>query len=90
MDKKYLNKVIDQIFSETKFDYEYMDGRVFLPYLDGFILFTNFLIVTPSYRSFFWAHSKNIYGLSEEETEYVWVEYNRIIKREINRHLKLD
>ena len=67
-----------------------MDGRVFLPYLDGFILFTNFSLVTPSYRSFFWAHSKNIYGLSEEETEYVWVEYNRIIKREINRHLKLD
>ena len=60
MDKKFLNKVVDQIFSETKIDYDYMGGRVFLPYLTGFILFTNYFIVFPSYRSFF-GHTVKMY-----------------------------
>ena len=86
MDKIFLNKVVDQIFSETKIDYDYMGGRVFLPYLTGFILFTNYFIVFPSYRSFFWSHCKNVYGLSGKETDYVWVEYNRTIKNIIKNN----
>ena len=86
MDKIFLNKVVDQIFSETKIDYDYMGGRVFLPYLTGFVLFTNYFIVSLSYLPFFWSHCKNVYGLSGEETDYVWVEYNRIIKNIIKNN----
>ena len=63
MDKKFLHKVVDQIMSETRIDYDYMNGRIFLPYVNGFILFDFFPIVFPSYYTHFTEHCKNIYGL---------------------------
>ena len=84
MDKKFLNKVLEQIVSETRVDYDYMNGRIFLPYLNGFILFDLFPIAFPSYHTHFTEHCKNIYGLNKEEIDYVWDEYNHIIKDNID------
>jgi len=86
MDKEFLNKVIDQIDSETIVDYDYMNGRIFLPYLNGFILFDLFPIVSPSYYTHFTEHCKNIYGLSDVEIKYVWEECAKIINDKIENN----
>ena len=76
MDKKYLDKVVDQIISETEIDYE--KEKVYTS-------FSPFLFLPPSsfFLSLFTTHCKEVYGLNYEETEYVWNEYKEIIKDKI-------
>ncbi len=91
MDKKFLNKVVDQIISETRIDYD--KKRISFPFSHSSLL--NFL---SSSRSFlfpllffsytstsllsFSDHCKDIYGLNEQEIDYVWREYiNGIINK---------
>jgi hypothetical protein len=72
MDYRFLNKVVEQIMSETTIDYD--QKRVSNPsmslYLNlpssPFTLFHS----SPSYG--FMTHCKNVYGLNEQEIEYVW------------------
>jgi hypothetical protein len=96
MNKKFLDKVLDQIVSETEIDY----GRK--------VIETPFLLISSS-RSYlcsfsssyslplsffplfhstcfssFLKHCKEVYGLNEQEIEYVWEEYKQIIIDKIN------
>ena len=81
MNKKFLNKVVDQIVSETMVDYD--EERLYTPFspfpltsLPPFYSLSAF----SSYRSPFTKHCNEIYGLNIEEIEYVWKEYRDIIK----------
>jgi hypothetical protein len=74
MDKKFLDKVLDQIVSETKI----IDNRVYTPFYPSSLSFSP---VTSSFYFFsFSNHCKDVYGLNEEEIDYVWEEYKHVIK----------
>ena len=89
MDYKFLNKVLDQIVRETRIDYDMEEIQFpFLPLLalDLIILAhpsTSFLRLTPISFS---KHCRDIYGLNEEETIYVWKEYREIVKDKIDNN----
>tara|TARA_R110000751_G_scaffold271358_1_gene371140 strand:+ start:445 stop:1023 length:579 start_codon:yes stop_codon:yes gene_type:complete len=75
MDKRYLDKVIEQIISETRIDYE--KEKVYTPFL--FLNISLFSFPHP----IFVTHCEEVYGLDKEETEYVWDEYTQIINYKI-------
>ena len=74
MDYKFLNKVVSQIVSETKIDYR-TDMLNFSFYND----FNEWVPFDFNYPTFlphsFYNHCKDVYGLNDEESEYVWSEY---------------
>ena len=82
MDKKFLNKVLDQIMSETTIDYR-GKGKIFTPFLPHHYP-THFSFHFSSYRSNFFNHCKDVYGLNEQEIDYVWKVYRGIIKDKVN------
>ena len=77
MDKKYLDKVVDQLVRETRIDYD--EGWLYTPFssLPSYIS----LFLPPHYFSH---HCNNVYGLNKHEIEYVWNEYRKIIKDKIS------
>tara|TARA_R110000824_G_scaffold39939_3_gene120202 strand:- start:489 stop:1070 length:582 start_codon:yes stop_codon:yes gene_type:complete len=75
MDKRYLDKVIEQIISETRIDYE--KEKVYTPFL--FLNISLFSFPHPIFAT----HCEEVYGLDKEETEYVWDEYTQIINYKI-------
>ena len=79
MDKIFLNKVLNQLVRETEIDY---DRRVieapFFP--SSHSLFLN--SVSYFQISFFY-HCRDVYGLNEQEIDYLWEEYENIIKDKI-------
>ena len=83
MDYKFLDKVLDQIVSETMIDYD--EGRMYTPFTSLHLQFSPFSLF-PHYTIFplFSKHCKNIYGLNINEVSYVWNEYKTIIKDKIN------
>lgn len=94
MDKKFLNKVVDQIMSETIIDYNkenvyfpfglfsFHKTRVFtIPFHTTVSLFSNYTYEPlPSFSK----HCKDVYGLNDDEVKYIWKEYKQIIKDKIN------
>ena len=84
MDYKFLDKVVSQILSETTIDYE--KERVYTPFPFPLLFSHPFLTITITtiIPSSFSKHCKEVYGLNEQEIEYVWEEYKRIIKDKIN------
>ncbi len=85
MDKKFLNKVIEQIIYET----EVSNGEVYFPFLSGGVPRK---VLSPtrilSYLLYnFTYHCREVYGLNEDEVSYVWKEYRDIIKDKINNGL---
>ena len=86
MDNKYLNKVVDQLVSETKLDHD--NERVYTPFyspLPFFLLSTPpslslFSFVPRFFSSRFSHHCKDVYGLNDEEVSYVWDRYREIVK----------
>jgi hypothetical protein len=86
MDYKFLNKVLDQIISETRVDY---DMRVItFPYFHqdspvSINLPSRYPIPPIHTKPSFDRHCKNVYGLNVKEIEYVWNEYRDIIKDKI-------
>ena len=72
MDKRFLDKVVDMIVSETEIDYE--KERAYTPFY-SFIPYYSL----SSYRSPFTKHCNEVYGLNIEEIEYVWNEYREIV-----------
>ena len=83
MDKKFLNKVLDQIVSETTIDHD--EERFLPPFSHPSFLFPfpSFPISSLSpfspYPSFI-IHCREVYGLNKEETGYVWDKYILLIK----------
>lgn len=83
MNKKFLNKVTDQLVSETEVDSEkeeiyfqflpldeiYGINSFHIPYFDIVTIYTQFL-----------NHCRDVYGLNDDEIDYVWDEYENTIK----------
>jgi hypothetical protein len=75
MNIKFLDKVCDQILSETRIDNDevYTPFSSFSPHYSFFFNFTiSPISIFPSSLS---KHCKEIYGLNKEETDYVWDKY---------------
>jgi hypothetical protein len=89
MDYKFLDKVVDQIVNETRINYEYMGGRIFLPSprppVPSITFFSLFFSPSTPFPSFS-RHCEDVYGLNEDEIEYVWNEYKKIIKDKIKNN----
>ena len=89
MDKRFLNKVIDQIVSETMVNHE--TERIKTPFRQLSYSFTlHFQLPTSTssstsvlYSSFS-RHCKEIYGLDKDEVGYVWDKYVQIFRDKIN------
>ena len=86
MDYKYLDKVIDQIVSETIIYHDHDNERVNFPFTSQRTFQVSLSLSILSSPSFFYfiKHCKEVYGLNDEEIEYVWKEYKDIIKDKIN------
>ncbi len=88
MNNKFLNKVLDQIMSETIMDFT--AGRIYAPAFSLHLpLSSSFPLPltanqTPSPPHSFSQHCKNLYALNEEEMDYVWKEYKDIIDNKMN------
>ena len=75
MDYKFLDKVVDQIVRETRIDYD--EGRLYTPFTLSPILFFPFSL----YKTIpFSQHCKEVYGLNEDEIDYVWRGYKVVIR----------
>ena len=80
MDKKFLDKVVDQIVRETTIDYD--NGRIDSPFT---VFYHSDLIMAPTAPTYYFTtHCIDVYGLNDLEVEYVWNEYKNIIKDKIN------
>lgn len=79
MDKNYLDKVVSQIVSETT-----IDGKVHTPYPPFRSTYYAFFVYSPP--DTFFNHCKEVYGLNEEETKYVWNNYRDIVKDKIDNN----
>ncbi len=86
MNKKFLNRVIKQVTSETRMDFT--RGRVYTPFLFSpfsysYLFFSAYLPPPSSPFPLFSEHCENVYGLNNGEMDYVWKEYKDIIKDKI-------
>ena len=89
MDKRFLNKVIDQIVSETMVNGE--TERIKTPFRQLSYSFTlHFQLPTSTssstsvlYSSFS-RHCEEVYGLDKDEVGYVWDKYVQIFRDKIN------
>jgi len=75
MDNKFLDKVIEQILSETRV----IDDKVYTPFSFSSLsslVYPPFLS-SPSLLSSFISHCKEVYSLNKEETDYVWTKYKK-------------
>jgi len=74
MNNKFLDKVIEQIISETRImgDKVYTDFFL-LPFPFPFSILSGYL------PSSFYIHCKEVYSLNKEETDYVWEKYKERI-----------
>ena len=77
MDYKFLHKVLDQIISETRIDYDRKVIR--LPYQPSSFTLSHQSLYFPYVMSRFSTHCKSIYGLNDDEIKYVWKEYRETI-----------
>ena len=83
MNKKFLDKVVDQIVSETRIDYNELSPTLYtpFPYPPLIISFSTF---PPRFLfSSFTNHCRDVYGLNDGEIIYVWKKYVNSIKDKI-------
>ena len=91
MNIKFLDKVVDQIVSETRI----IDTKLYTPFfpppLSLLHLPFSFSLHPSSFYlpSLFYNHCKCIYSLNEQETEYVWDKYKEGIVSIINNKKEL-
>ena len=87
MNTIFLDKICNQIISETDIDYDKEEVNVpfhpFKLFTAPFTLHVFIFIIITSFSD----HCKEVYGLNEEESEYVWKKYKEIIKDKINNGL---
>ena len=88
MGNNYLDKVVDQIVSETTIDYE--NDRIFTPFSPNSLPVSLLLSIvkdwntSPLLHRLLRRHCKEVYGLNDDEVNYVWDEYRNIIKDKID------
>ena len=76
MDYKFLNRVVEQIISETRIDYD--RGVIESPFhFSSFFssIYASYSFFLPSFVD----HCRDVYGLNIQEREYVWKEYRETI-----------
>ena len=86
MDKRFLNKVTEQIISETRIDYNELSPTLYTPFLSHPPLNLSLISLTTPPRflfSSFTKHCVEVYGLNDDEVGYVWDRYRYIIKNKI-------
>ena len=85
MDYKFLNRVVDQLVRETRIDYDKERIYFLLLSFKFYLLFTTntFILYQSSIFKTFFLHCRDVYGLNNEEIEYVWKEYRNIINEKI-------
>lgn len=82
MDKRFLDKVVDQIVYETRMDHD--EGRMYTPF-SSFIVPLSYFLSSSFFDKAFSKHCKNVYGLKGyKEVKYVWKKYKEIIKDKTN------
>ena len=87
MDKKFLNRVLDQLVSETTIDYDKETIRTPFPLINP-NAFARYLFTSsspifhrqPSPFISFINHCRDVYGLNDDEVNYIWVKWRDIIK----------
>jgi hypothetical protein len=91
MDKNFLDKVVNQIVSETNIDHDKEEINFPFPIRFPFFLPLSFFFFTSdlffsnfSEYTFFIKHCEEIYGLNKKEIRYVRVEYKEIIINKVN------
>ena len=86
MDKKFLDKVLDQIVSETEIDYE--KGIIHFPFINRSLFASSFNppFFPSSLSLHLFKHCRDVYGLNNEESKYVWEEYKQIIKDKLKNN----
>ena len=86
MDNKFLDKVYEQIISETMIKDNKLHTTFFLhPSVVPHYSYSVLSPPSPSFLFSFLSHCKEIYGLkNEQEIEYVWEEYKGEIVSIIN------
>ena len=97
MDYKFLDKVLDQIVSETKIDYD--QGIIHFPFplhfsvpslsssfSSSFDLFFPPFLSLQWFPRFFFKHCRDVYGLNDDEVDYLWKEYRKIIKDKLKNN----
>ena len=81
MYNKFLNKVYDQIVSETRI----IGGKIHTPFSPtSFSSYLYYHLIFPSSNSPFSKHCKDVYSLNEQEIDYVWNEYKKGVTALIN------
>ena len=84
MNNIFLDKVCDQIISETRV----IDNKLYTPFLPYLVLLfphsshSRYRLFSPSYFS---NHCKEVYSLNEQEIEYVWKEYKKEVTTLIDK-----
>ena len=83
MNNKFLDKVIEQILSETRI----IDNKVHTPFFLPFSVFPPppSLLSLPFFFPCFSSHCKKVYSLNEQEIEYVWKEYKKEVTTLIDK-----
>ena len=80
--KRYLDKVLEHMVKGTKIDYK--GETMVFPFTTNSTLFST---TSPHVLSFllspFTDYCKNIYGLTDDEVDYVYLRYMKIIKDKI-------
>ena len=85
LDNKFLNKVYNQIMSETKIINDKIHAPFFFSSSFSSLFSLSFsLILSPSLFASFLSHCKNVYCLNKEESEYVWEKYKKELTDIIN------
>ena len=79
----YLNKVVEFLVRDTKMDYD--KDKIQFPFYPFPCQFHKPPVTcdNPIRSSSFSKYCKNVYGLTDQEIEYVWVKYKSIIKDKI-------
>jgi hypothetical protein len=85
MNKKFLDKVVDQILYETKIDYDVEEMKFpFFSSWTSFRFYSSYILVSDLIPTSLTKHCRSIYGLNKKETDYVWDGYKHIIKDKID------
>ena len=91
--KKYLDKVLNSLIKETNIDFnmETINMPFFHPFhaysFESYYFPFLFSLFSSSYSTVpppFTEHCRDVYGLNDDEIDYLWIDYKTIINNKIN------
>jgi hypothetical protein len=82
VENSYLDKIVDQIVNETNIDYK--KEKIIVPFsCSPSSCFFNSRVAQQPPSGLFINYSQEIYGLTDNEIQYVWTRYIRILRNKI-------